>query len=96
MEQQFNLPLTPDDKADNDRINEEMQAELTPDLATLTRAELEVLYKQKIGMARYLGRTDDELKTAIMNPEEEIARLREVDRTDAWEDINPSVNRSLS
>ena len=47
-------------------------------------------------MARYLGRTDEEVKTAIMNPEEEIARLREVDRTDAWEDINPSVNRSLS
>ena len=89
--EQFQLPLTPDAEANNKRINDEMQAELAPDLETLARPELEALYKQEVGVNRCLGRTDDEVRTAIRNPQEEIARLREVDRTDPWKDTNPSV-----
>jgi hypothetical protein len=92
--EQFRLPLTPDAEIDNQRIAAEMQAEQTPDLETVARPELEILYTEKIGRKRYMGRTDDEVRTAILDPEGEIERLRKVDRTDdAWEEIT-SIRRS--
>lgn len=92
--EQFKLPLTPDAEADNQRILEEIGLEQTPDLEALTRPELEALYKKEVGFARYLGRTDDQLKAAIKNPREEIERLREADRTDPWEDTT-SIRKPL-
>ncbi len=66
------------------------QEETPLDLETLTREELEALYVEKIGRKRYFGRTDEEVRLAIQNPDQEIDRLRDADRTDAWEDIGPT------
>ncbi len=85
--EQINFPFITDPKAEIPPVQEELTLE---HLKTLPREELESLYVEKIGRRRYFGRTDEEISEAILNPDGEIDRLREADRTDAWQDIGPT------
>jgi hypothetical protein len=89
--EQLNLPLTPDLEADNVELTKSLNEELHLEL--LSRDELEHLYIKKVGLRRFIGRTDDELHTAITNPEQEISRLREVDKKFDQEDIIDTYRR---
>ena len=61
------------------------------DLASMDRKALEELYFEKVGKHRFMGRTDDEVRAAILDPAGEIDRLREIDKIDdAWADLGPT------
>ena len=84
--EQFQFPFVTDAEAPKTSPKEEAPL----DLESLSREELEALYVEKIGRKRYFGRTDEEVRVAIQDPEKELERLRELGRTDAWEDIGPT------
>ncbi len=95
-EQQFHFSFmeTPEEQLDlnlpkkEDAVDEQT-AEL--DLASLDREALEKLYFERVGKHRFHGRTDDEVRAAILDPDKEIDRLREIDRVDdAWADLGPT------
>jgi hypothetical protein len=84
--EQFQFPFV----ADTETPKTPPKEEASLDLESLSREELEALYVEKIGRKRYFGRTDEEVRLAIQDHEKELERLRELDRTDAWEDIGPT------
>ncbi|MCW1888197.1 MAG: hypothetical protein KIH67_001430 [Candidatus Moranbacteria bacterium] len=84
--EQIKFPFITEPETPKDPPKEEVPL----DLEALTREELEALYVEKVGRKRYFGRTDEEVREAIQDPEKELDRLREADRTDAWEDIGPT------
>jgi hypothetical protein len=92
MSEQFHFPFmdSPEKQLDLHLPKEETGAP-EPDLESLDRKDLEELYFAKIGRHRFMGRTDEEVRAAILDPEGEIARLREIDRVDdAWKDLGPT------
>ncbi len=86
-EKQLDLDLS----VKEDSTTEEPREPEALNLDNLDRKALEELYFEKVGKHRFFGRTDDEVREAILNPEGEIERLREADKIDdAWSDLGPT------
>ena len=92
MGEQFSFPF--DNETPTPQPNQEQPVsanqEALPLLEELDRQALEKLYFEKVGNHRFMGRTDDEVREAIRNPEAEIDRLREIDKVDPWADLGPT------
>ncbi len=61
-------------------------------LESLSIPELEALYKEKVGVS-HRGWDKETLISAINNPEEERARIREIDADDDRDDLRATYRR---